>query len=42
MLDRIVASADWDCGHCAVHHSALAARASDHLPVHARLALLKK
>jgi len=42
MLDRIVASADWDCGHCAVHHSALAARASDHLPVHARLTLLKK
>ena len=41
MLDRIVASAEWDCGHCGVHHSALAARASDHLPVHARLALPK-
>ena len=39
MLDRIVASAEWDCGHCAVHHSPLAARASDHLPVIARLSL---
>ncbi|MDE2619589.1 MAG: endonuclease/exonuclease/phosphatase family protein [Sphingomonadales bacterium] len=41
MLDRIVASAEWDCGHCGVHHSPLAARASDHLPVHARLMLPK-
>jgi endonuclease/exonuclease/phosphatase family metal-dependent hydrolase len=41
MLDRIVASAEWDCADCGVHHSALAARASDHLPVHARLTLLK-
>jgi len=41
MLDRIVTSAEWDCGHCAVHHSPLAARASDHLPVFARLELPK-
>lgn len=41
MLDRIVASTEWDCAHCAVHHSALAARASDHLPVRARLTLPK-
>lgn len=41
MLDRIVASAEWDCGDCGVHHSALAARASDHLPIFARLALPK-
>ena len=39
MLDRIVASAEWQCGALGVHHSALAARASDHLPVFARLAL---
>jgi endonuclease/exonuclease/phosphatase family metal-dependent hydrolase len=42
MLDRIVASPEWDCGTCGVHHSALAARASDHLPVFARLTLPKK
>ena len=42
MLDRIVASADWDCGDCGVHHSVLAARASDHLPVFARMTLPKK
>lgn len=41
MLDRIVASADWDCHSCGVHHSPLAARASDHLPVFARLTLPK-
>lgn len=39
MLDRIVASAEWRCGGDGVHHSALASRASDHLPVYARLAL---
>lgn len=39
MLDRIVASADWTCTALGVHHSALAARASDHLPVFAQLTL---
>ncbi|OCC24145.1 endonuclease [Croceicoccus estronivorus] len=38
-LDRIVASADWRCEGHGVHHSALSARGSDHLPVWARLAL---
>ncbi len=42
MLDRIVASRQWDCVACGVHHSQLAARASDHLPVYARMALHKK
>ena len=41
MLDRIVTSPEWDCSHNAVHHSALAALASDHLPVFARLKLRK-
>lgn len=41
MLDRIVASAEWDCTDCGVHHSQLAARASDHLPVFARMILPK-
>jgi endonuclease/exonuclease/phosphatase family metal-dependent hydrolase len=36
-LDRIVASSHWHCHHAAVHHSALAAQASDHLPVYAQL-----
>lgn len=36
-LDRIVASADWRVLATGVHHSALAARASDHLPVWAHL-----
>lgn len=38
-LDRIIASAEWQClgGH--VHHSPKAAIASDHLPVCARLGL---
>ena len=40
-LDRIVISAEWELEVTAVHHSALAARASDHLPVHARLRLPK-
>ena len=39
MLDRIVASGEWHCTGDGVHHSALASRASDHLPVYARLAL---
>jgi endonuclease/exonuclease/phosphatase family metal-dependent hydrolase len=38
-LDRIVVSARWRVETCGVHHSALAARASDHLPVWARLTL---
>ena len=38
-LDRIVHSGEWACGEVAVHHSALAAVASDHLPVRAALAL---
>lgn len=40
-LDRIVASAHWRVLATGVHHSALAARASDHLPVWARLELPK-
>jgi len=39
MLDRIVASPEWRCGTVGVHHSSLAARASDHLPVFAQLAM---
>lgn len=38
-LDRIVASHHWQVEETGVHRSALAARASDHLPVWARLAL---
>lgn len=41
-LDRIVVSSEWHVAHAGVHHSALAAVGSDHLPVFARLALLKK
>lgn len=41
MLDRIVASPEWDCGDFGVHHSALSARASDHLPVFAQMRLPK-
>lgn len=37
-LDRIVTSPHWRIVETCVHHSALAARASDHLPVKARLA----
>jgi endonuclease/exonuclease/phosphatase family metal-dependent hydrolase len=40
-LDRIVASPDWRVVSAGVHHSALAARGSDHLPVWARLELPK-
>jgi endonuclease/exonuclease/phosphatase family metal-dependent hydrolase len=36
-LDRIVHSPGWRCEEVRVHHSALAAIASDHLPVTARL-----
>ena len=38
-LDRIVVSPDWHCNGQGVHHSVLAARGSDHLPVWARLKL---
>lgn len=38
-LDRIVASRQWDVVAAGVHHSALAAWGSDHLPVFARLQL---
>jgi endonuclease/exonuclease/phosphatase family metal-dependent hydrolase len=40
-LDRIVISPDWRVLDTAVHHSALATRGSDHLPVFARLELPK-
>jgi endonuclease/exonuclease/phosphatase family metal-dependent hydrolase len=38
-LDRIVISEDWHVAACGVHRSALAAQASDHLPVWATLTL---
>lgn len=38
-LDRIFASDDWHCEDSGVHHSYLASRASDHLPVWAALIL---
>jgi len=38
-LDRIVHSPEWACEQSGVHHSALAAVASDHLPVRATLRL---
>jgi endonuclease/exonuclease/phosphatase family metal-dependent hydrolase len=41
-LDRIVISGEWELEEAHVHHSVLAARASDHLPVYARLRLPKK
>lgn len=41
-LDRIVVSPEWHLAETGVHHSALASRGSDHLPVFARLALPKK
>lgn len=40
-LDRIVVSAEWEIAGAGVHHSALAARGSDHLPVWAKLELPK-
>jgi len=39
MLDRIVHSSEWGAAEMGVHHSALAARASDHLPAWACLEL---
>jgi endonuclease/exonuclease/phosphatase family metal-dependent hydrolase len=41
-LDRIVVCPRWVVEETRVHHSALAAQASDHLPVVARLRLPKK
>ncbi|MFM5884176.1 MAG: endonuclease/exonuclease/phosphatase family protein [Novosphingobium sp.] len=41
-LDRVVISPEWQFDRAAVHHSPLAATASDHLPVWARLTLPKK
>lgn len=38
-LDRIVISPGWHCDRVTVHHSALSATASDHLPVAAQLRL---
>lgn len=38
-LDRIVHTPEWTCQQFGVHHSALAALASDHLPVKATLSL---
>ena len=38
-LDRIVHCGGWTCHDASVHHSALASVASDHLPIHADLAL---
>jgi endonuclease/exonuclease/phosphatase family metal-dependent hydrolase len=38
-LDRIVVSEEWGVDACGIHRSALAAQASDHLPVWATLTL---
>jgi endonuclease/exonuclease/phosphatase family metal-dependent hydrolase len=38
-LDRIVVSHHWQCGAAHVHHTALSAVASDHLPIVAELKL---
>ena len=40
-LDRIVVSPGWRIIESRVHHSALAARGSDHLPIYARMELPK-
>lgn len=42
MLDRIVATRHWVCEGAQVHHTALAAVASDHLPILATLQLPNK
>ncbi|HYD24132.1 MAG TPA: endonuclease/exonuclease/phosphatase family protein [Croceibacterium sp.] len=39
-LDRIFHSPEWTCQRSGVHHSALAAVASDHLPIRATLELV--
>ncbi|WP_225425787.1 endonuclease/exonuclease/phosphatase family protein [Pelagerythrobacter rhizovicinus] len=41
-LDRIIASSEWQVHATAVHHSALAVQASDHLPVWAMLEMNKQ
>ena len=41
-LDRIVVSRGWRILEARVHHSALAARGSDHLPIYARLEMSEK
>lgn len=41
-LDRIIASSDWDVVEAGVHHSPLASKGSDHLPIRALLELPKK
>ena len=41
-LDRIVTCGRWHCHESKVHHTALSAVASDHLPVIARLKLVNK
>ncbi|MDT0576760.1 endonuclease/exonuclease/phosphatase family protein [Croceicoccus sp. F390] len=41
-LDRIVLSSHWTCHGTNVHHSMLAARASDHLPVWAEVSVGSK
>jgi len=41
-LDRIAVSDGWECSKSSVHHSALATRASDHLPFVAELTLPNK
>ena len=42
MLDRVIVSREWRILDTGVHHSALSARGSDHLPVWASLGLPKK
>lgn len=41
-LDRIIVSSDWQVLRADVHHSALSAIGSDHLPISAALSLPKK
>ena len=41
-LDRLVLSEQWELEEADVHHAALAAKASDHLPVWAQTAMPKK
>ena len=41
-LDRIVLSSEWECVEVTAHHSTLAVRASDHLPVRARCTFLPR
>jgi len=38
-LDRLIVSHEWTAVEARVHHSALASRGSDHLPIYARLEL---